>query len=442
MVANSRYSSSSDSDSSSSSDNDTFSNEGQPVGSKDVLKNTATSNDSTHAGSQKDSSDESSSSSSDSESSDSETDEDGGRVVDTKEVLAQLESEVAKMAEMEAQLRKKLEEKSKVESNALSHNVSGSTSNTGTSATSVDEKKKTKKPFFSKKWAVFVRGLPFSVSPTEIWNVFSDAPDGVKKVEPISSISTTGKKSFEGSAHVTFHSEEGMKHALLWNNEIWNGSGADGVRFIQVVELDQIKGKKQKERMLAKHGANNANVLFIGNLPDNVNKETLKSVFERRCGGVGAVVGVRLATATAAAAPTEKAPAKEDEKNLRNFAHITFSDANAKANALKLNNKISRASIGGNGNSSSSAAGSVGEENGEESKNFLRIREPASADKRKKVAKRAEKKDAEKRRKEKAITSELKRREDLPVGFKNTKKTKRNERDPHKSRDAKRRKKS
>jgi hypothetical protein len=30
------------------------------------------------------------------------------------------------------------------------------------------------------------------------------------------------------------HTSTGMAFALTWNNEVWNGTGGDGKRFIQV----------------------------------------------------------------------------------------------------------------------------------------------------------------------------------------------------------------
>ena len=173
--------------------------------------------------------------------------------------------------------------------------------------------KKKKKPFWSAKPIVFVKGLPFSTNLSEIKNFFGCCGN-ISKVDR----QFDDNKRWTGSIFIKFDSATSVENALAMNGSVWSGTGGDGKRFVTVDKHDQKKGAKRRQK--TKKGSNHS--VFIGNLRKDIEKQDIQDLFVE----CGTIKGIRFA--------------KDTNGECRGFGYIEFDTENGKENALTMNRKF------------------------------------------------------------------------------------------------------
>ena len=168
----------------------------------------------------------------------------------------------------------------------------------------------TKKPFWAPKNILYMMGLPFPATVSEIKNFFIDCGE----IETVTR-QLNDKGRWNGCVFVKFKTKADMEKGLSLNGTIWSGTGADGIRYIKIQEhKGKEKKKKNKEQITT---------IFINNLPKDVNDNQVRELFQ----SCGEIKSIRYAL--------------DNEKKCRGFGHIEFHDIESRDKAIALNRKIS-----------------------------------------------------------------------------------------------------
>jgi RNA recognition motif-containing protein len=167
-----------------------------------------------------------------------------------------------------------------------------------------------KKPFWAPKNILYMMGLPFPATVSEIKNFFADCGE----VENVTR-QLNDKGRWNGCVFVKFKAKADMEKGLTLDGTIWSGTGSDGVRYIRIQEhKGKEKKKKNKEQITT---------VFVGNLPKEVNDSEVRELFE----SCGEIKSIRYAL--------------DNEKKCRGFGHLEFHDLQSRDNAIALNRKVS-----------------------------------------------------------------------------------------------------
>jgi RNA recognition motif-containing protein len=167
-----------------------------------------------------------------------------------------------------------------------------------------------KKPFWAPKNILYMMGLPFPATVSEIKNFFSDCGE----IENVTR-QLNDKGRWNGCVFVKFKTRADMEKGLTLDGTIWSGTGSDGVRYIKIQEHKGKEKKKKKKEQIA--------TVFISNLPKEVNDNEVRELFE----SCGEIKSIRYAL--------------DNEKKCRGFGHIEFRDIESRDNAIALNRKVS-----------------------------------------------------------------------------------------------------
>jgi nucleolin len=166
-----------------------------------------------------------------------------------------------------------------------------------------------KKPFWAPKNILYMMGLPFPATVSEIKNFFTDCGE----VENVTR-QLNDKGRWNGCVFVKFKNRQDMEKGMTLDGTIWNGTGADGVRFIKIQEH---KGKEKKRKK-----KDQITTVFVGNLSKEVIDAELREAFA----SCGEIKSVRYAL--------------DGEKKCRGFAHVEFHDTESRDRAIELNKRI------------------------------------------------------------------------------------------------------
>jgi hypothetical protein len=241
-----------------------------------------------------------------------------------------------------------------------------------------DSDKPKKKSFWAKKSAAYMKGFPFRTRDDEINNFLADLSD-VKGFERMKEVDG----QWSGSIVVKFKGEEGLDQALNLDGSIWNGTGADGSRYIKVEKHDAQKQKKRSAKNAKGTGGGVTNTVFFGNMAPTTTQKDIEALISEQMGTTK--FKTRLAL-------------DENKKLCRGFGHVEFDKVEDKERVLKMSLFLPSAE-------------------GEEQRK-LKIRAPSTPEKRKERDKKA--KNKEKKEKKKTMITEKKKAAvaNAPKGFK------------------------
>jgi nucleolin len=166
-----------------------------------------------------------------------------------------------------------------------------------------------KKPFWAPKNILYMMGLPFPATVSEIKNFFTDCGEVDNVTRQLND-----KGRWNGCVFVKFKNRQDMEKGLTLDGTIWNGTGSDGVRFIKIQEH---KGKEKKRKK-----KDQITTVFVGNLSKDVDDGELREAFA----SCGEIKSIRYAL--------------DGDKKCRGFAHIDFHDTESRDKAIELNKRI------------------------------------------------------------------------------------------------------
>jgi RNA recognition motif-containing protein len=262
-----------------------------------------------------------------------------------------------------------------------------------------DRGEKKKKSFWAPKHIAYVKGFPYTATMEEIRDFFKDCGKITSIVEQLDERS----KKWTGCLYVRFSQESDMNKAIALTRSIWQGTGGDGKRYLNITKHNtkheaKEKNKQAKETQkqaeertragsvdataaptealdpveVAAATADNETAavssstveykIVIGNLSENVVDKDIKGCLLAPMAHVAAnttnfvLPPAALAIAGAPDLSTLNIPegcgiknsqiksvriARDiDTKKCRGFCHIEFNDEKALATALLLNEKV------------------------------------------------------------------------------------------------------
>ena len=256
-----------------------------------------------------------------------------------------------------------------------------------------NKEEKKKKSFWAPKHIAYVKGFPYTATMEEIRDFFKDCGKITSIVEQLDERS----KKWTGCLHIRFSQESDMNKAIALSKSVWQGTGGDGKRYLNITKHNTKHEAKEKNKQVketqrqadvasepavgaaaveaastvdepvtaaATHGADETDALatkqykiVIGNLLATISDKDIKScLLAPNAHTTANTTDFVLPPASLAAAGVTEAPtvgiiknsqiksvriARDiDTKLCRGFCHIEFNDENALKVALSLHEKV------------------------------------------------------------------------------------------------------